>query len=347
VRRTLTLVVAAVAALLVAGAAAAAPNDEYYGPYQWGPKQIQAEQAWAVSTGAGQVIAIVDSGVDLDHPDLAGKIAGGATFTGCAANGPCGNGDWQSGGANGQPASPHGTHVAGIAAATTNNGIGIAGVAPDARILAVKVLTEDGGSFEEIAAGIRWSADHGADVINMSLGALPGVQALTITGFITDVRDAVDYARARGVVVVAAAGNDFASICGEPAFDPDVLCVVSTDRRELRSAFSNFAVSQAPDNVVAAPGGAALGCGEDIISTVPVGLGGCGVLNYAFFAGTSMATPHVAGAAALLTAQGRNPDAVMRVLRQTARTPGVPVRGVYTPVYGYGIVDAAAAVRAP
>jgi len=271
----LLLAAAFVALGVIATAAAAPPNDPLYGPYQWGPKQIRAEQAWTTSRGAGQVIAIVDSGIDLAHPDLAGKIAGGATFTGCAANGPCGNGDWQSGGAGGQPPSPHGTHVAGIAAATTGNGIGIAGVAPDARLLAIKVLTEDGGTFEEIAAGIRWATDNGADVINMSLGALPGVQALAITGVIADTREAVAYAVSRGVVVIAAAGNDFASICGEPAFDPNVLCVVATDPDEARASYSNFGVSQAPDNVVAAPGGAGtLFCEDDVVSTVPSSAGG-------------------------------------------------------------------------
>jgi subtilisin family serine protease len=352
-RLKLLLGAAVVALGLVASAPAAPPNDPYYGPYQWGPKQIRAEQAWSTSTGAGQVIAIVDSGVDLAHPDLQGKIVGGATFTGCASAGPCGNGDWLSGGQGGQPASPHGTHVAGVAAATTGNGIGIAGVAPDARLLAVKVLTDEGGSFEEIAAGIRWSVDNGADVINMSLGALPGVQALAITGLISDVREAVDYAVANGVVVVAAAGNDFASICGEPAFDPDILCVVSTDRNELRSSFSNFAVDETPDNAVAAPGGAALlACEDDVISTVPSSAGGfctddVGTPGYDFYAGTSMATPHVAGVAALLTAQGKSRADVIRLLKATARTPVTGARGTYTPVYGYGIVDAQAAVAAP
>ena len=342
-----------VAAGVVASAAAAPPNDPLYGPYQWGPKQIRAEQAWATSRGVGQVIAIVDSGIDLSHPDLTGKIAGGATFTGCASNGPCGNGDWQSGGAGGQPPSPHGTHVAGIAAATTGNGIGIAGVAPDARLLAVKVLTDEGGSFEEIAAGIRWATDNGADVINMSLGALPGVQALAITGLIADTREAVAYAVSRGVVVIAAAGNDFASICGEPAFDPNVLCVIATDRNEIRASYSNFGVSQAPDNVVAAPGGAGLVfCEDDIVSTVPSSAGGpctteLGTPGYDAYAGTSMATPHVAGVAALLTAQGRSRADVVRVLKQTARTPLLGVRGVYTPALGHGIVDAQAAVAAP
>jgi subtilisin family serine protease len=347
-------ITAAVAfALAVAPAGAqAATNDTYFG-LQWAQTQLHTEAAWPSSTGAGQTIAIVDSGVELTHPDLASKIVGGATFTGCAGqpNG-CGNGDWQSAPSAGPP-SPHGTHVAGIAAAITNNGVGVAGTAPDANLLAVKVLTDDGGSFEEIAAGIRWSADNGADVINLSLGALPGVQALEITGAITDATEAIEYARSKGVVVVAAAGNDFASICGSPSFNNGALCVTSTDRNEQRSSFSNFGVK--PDmQVVAAPGGAALlACQDDVISTVPLSAedGFCeeseGTTGYDFYAGTSMATPHVAGVAALLGAQGRTADETVGVLQSTARTPGTGTRGTYSPVYGKGIVDAAAAVAAP
>ena len=304
-----------------------------------------------LSRGAGTTIGIVDSGVDFGHPDLKPKLLTGATFLDCGAN-SCGNGGWQSGPAARRASrSTHGTHVAGIAGASTHNGIGIAGVAPAAKLLPVKVLDEEGGSFEDIARGIRYATNHGADVINLSLGALPGVQALVITGQITDVQNAIAYARSKGVVVVAAAGNDFVSICGTPAFDTGALCVASTDKREARSAFSNFAFK--PDlDAVSGPGGSSLpACGEDILATVPRGTGAnpaCGYgVNYDEMAGTSMASPHVAGVAALLAAQGRSDENTVAALKATARKPGTDVRGVYDPVYGYGIVDARAAVAAP
>jgi serine protease len=355
-RRSLSIAAAALALAAVMAPAAAAqstPNDEYFG-LQWGQQQLHTPEAWTRSTGAGSTIAIVDSGVDLDHPDLEDKIAGGATFAGCAdqPNG-CGDGDWESGPASVGAGDPHGTHVAGIAAASTGNGIGVAGTAPDAKLLAVKVLGEEGGSFEEIAAGIRWSADQGADVINLSLGALPGAQALEITGLTSDAKEAIDYARSKGSVVVIAAGNEFASLCASPAFNDGALCVTSTDRNELKSSFSNFGVK--PDmHVVAAPGGAALlDCQDDIVSSVPTDAepGSCetseGTPGYDFYAGTSMATPHVAGVAALLTAQGRDDDETIDVLERTARKPGIGAVGAPDPVYGYGIVDAAAATAEP
>ena len=341
---------AAVAAVAV-GAPPAAAADPLFAK-QWAPQQVRAPQAWATSTGAGATIAIVDSGVDRDHPEFAGRLVGGATFLACPTAGACGDGDWESGPAERQAArSTHGTHVAGIAAAAKDNGYGIAGIAPDAQIIPVKVLDEEGGSFEDIAAGIRYAVDQGADVVNLSLGAQPGTQALTFTGVIADVQDAIADARARGVAVVAAAGNDFASICGTPAFDPGALCVASTDKRELRSAFSNFAVK--PDlAAVAGPGGSLLPvCGEDVVSSVPLGTGASAACGYGAdfdeMAGTSMASPAVAGVAALLAAQGRTDDEIMQVLLSTSRKPGTSLRGIYDPVYGYGIVDAQAAVAAP
>ncbi len=336
-------------ALTASPAHAAAPNDPLYAK-QYGPQQVHAEQAWAISTGAGAVIAVVDTGVDLGHADLQGKLVPGATFISC--NPSCGNGDWKGPDGVGQPADNHGTHVSGIAAAATNNGIGIAGVAPDASIMPVKVLEDGSGAYEDIANGVRWAADHGADVVNMSLGGLQGTQLLTLTGLETSLQDAILYARGKGVAIIAAAGNDSVPLCNSPGFDEGVLCVVSTDKRELRSAFSSGPIR--PDlNAVSAPGGSLVpACGEDIVSTVPAGTSSSGATcgygnNYDEFAGTSMATPHVAGVAALLAAQGRSVDNIYTTLTSTARTPGIGVRGVFSPVYGYGIVDAAAAVAAP
>ncbi len=335
---------------LTGSPAAAATNDPLYAK-QYGPQQVRAEQAWATSTGAGAVIAVVDTGVDLAHADLQGKLVPGATFSGCATTGPCGNGDYRGpdGVNNGDE---HGTHVAGIAAAATGNGIGIAGVARDAKIMPVKVLEDGSGSFEEIAAGIRWAADHGADVVNLSLGAVQGVQALVIAGVITDVQDAVNYATSKGVAVVAAAGNDSVPLCNEPGFDANVLCVAATDKREAPAAYSSGAIK--PDLMsVSAPGGSLLPvCGEDIVSTVPAGTSSSGAAcgygdNYDEYAGTSMATPHVAGVAALLAAQGRSVANIFEALTSTARTPVTGTRGVWDPKYGYGIVDAAAAVAHP
>ncbi len=343
--------VSSVLLTLVLAPAALASNDPLFAK-QWGPQQVRAPQAWPTSNGTGTTIGIVDAGVDLQHPDLSAKLVPGATFLDCGNASSCGNGDWESGPPAREPSkSTHGTHVAGIAAASTDNGAGIAGVAPGALIQPVKVLDEEGGSFEDIAAGVRWSTDHGADVINLSLGALPGVQALVITGVITDLQEAIAYARSQGVVVVAAAGNDFASICGSPGFDAGALCVASTDKREARSAFSNFAFNPSLDAVSAPGGSLAPICGEDIVSSVPVGTGtstACGYgTDYDEMAGTSMASPHAAGVAALLAAQGRDDQAVVDVMKATARKPGTDQRGVYDPSYGYGIVDAAAAVAAP
>jgi subtilisin family serine protease len=329
------------AAAAVAAPAAAATNDPLR-DQQWGLDQINAEEAWAATTGSGAVVAVVDSGVDLSHPDLRGQLVQGATFIEC--NPSCGNGDWKGPDGVGNDLDEHGTHVAGIVAAATDNGIGVAGTAPDASIMPIKALEEGAGSFEDIANGIRWAVDNGADVVNLSLGALPGVQALTITGIMAEVTEAIAYANDNGVLVVAAAGNESFPVCDTPSFEDGALCVTSTDRNELPSWFSNGAIK--PDMfAVAAPGGAGLFfCEDDIVSTVPVGTGSdvCGEADYDYYAGTSMATPHVAGVGALLFAQGRTLDNVKSALIDTARTPGLGT-GLWTTSYGHGIVDAAAA----
>lgn len=331
------------AGLLVAPAQAAT-NDPLRAQ-QWGLDQIHAEDAWASTTGSGVVVAVVDSGVDLTHPDLQANLVPGATFVDCGkGGGPCGNGDWKGPDGVGQENDAHGSHVSGIIAAVTNNGIGVAGVAPDAKIMPIKALEDGSGSFEDIAAGIRYAADHGADVINMSIGAVPGAQALSITGLDTSVTDAIAYADSKGILVVVAAGNESVPVCDSPSFDPGAICVTSTTREETPSWFSNGAIK--PDmQAVAAPGGSGtLFCEDDIVSTVPQGMGSdvCGQSDYDYYAGTSMATPHVAGLGALLFAQGRTLDNVKSALIDTARTPGIGT-GAYTTSYGHGIVDAAAA----
>ncbi|MGR6319532.1 S8 family serine peptidase [Micromonospora soli] len=341
---------AAVATALVAGTATpaqAAVNDPLSAK-QWGLRQIHADQAWTTSTGAGVVIAVVDTGVDLSHPDLSGKLVPGATFVDCGPT-SCGNGDWRGPDGTADAGDEHGTHVAGIAAAATGNGVGVAGVAPDAKIMPIKVLEAGSGSFADIAAGIRYAADHGAKVVNLSLGAQPGSQALTLTGLEADVTAAIAYAQTKGVAVIAAAGNETAPLCDTPAWEAGALCVTATDRNEVKAWYSNLGV-KTDLKAVAAPGGAGLvNCDDDVWSSVPVGTGsaGCGQANYDAYAGTSMATPAVSGVAALLVAQGRSLDNVYAVLMSTARTPVVGLRGVYSPLYGWGIVDAQAAVAAP
>ena len=329
------------AAAAVAAPATAATNDPLRAE-QWGLDQIKAEQAWTATDGTGAVVAVVDSGVDLNHPDLKANLVPGATFIEC--NPSCGNGDWKGPDGVAQDNDTHGTHVSGIIAAVANNGVGVAGTAPGAKIMPIKALEDGSGSFEDIANGIRYAVDHGADVINMSIGAVPGAQALTITGVESTVTDAIAYANEQGVLVVAAAGNESVPVCDTPSFENGALCVTSTTRDETPSWFSNGAVK--PDMfAVAAPGGAGLVfCEDDIVSTVPQGTGSaaCGQSDYDYYAGTSMATPHVAGVGALLFAQGRTLDNVKSALIDTARTPGAGT-GVYTTSYGYGIVDAAAA----
>jgi subtilisin family serine protease len=237
--------------------------------------------------------------------------------------------------------------VAGTVAAVRNNGVGVVGVAPSAKILPVKVLEAGSGSSEDIGDGIRWAADHGADVVNLSLGSIPGGQALSISGLDSAMKDAIDYARSKGVLTVAAAGNSSTALCNDPAFTTDGICVGATDRNGLHSWYSELP-NKTDLRAVSAPGGAGLGsCDDDIWSTVPRGTGtagGCGQADYDAYAGTSMATPHVAGVAALLYAQGRSVDQVEDALLSTAVTPGTGSRGTWTPAYGFGVVDAQAAV---
>ena len=332
-----------------AGSAGAATSDTLR-PDLWGLDQINAEQAWSETKGEGATVAVVDTGVDLGHPDLAGRLVPGATFV-CEEGheGSCGDGGWKGVDGEGQEVDSHGTHVAGTVAAVADNGIGVAGVAPEASIMPIKVLEDGAGTNADIAEGIRHAADHGADVINLSLGGLPGTQLLTILGADTTTRDAIQYARDKGVLTVAAAGNTSTLLCNDPAFSSDSICVGATDRDELKAFYSELPIKPSGTSV-AAPGGAGspLGgpCEDDVISTVPRGTGSddCGGSDYDAYAGTSMATPHVAGVAALLVAQGRDADGAEEALLSTARHPLLGTRGGFSLLYGRGIVDAEAAL---
>ncbi len=283
-------------------------------PYQppqslpWGIGRVDAELAWATSTGNGIKIAVVDTGIDYKHPDLDANVKGGATFV-------TGTKDYKDD--NG-----HGTHVAGIIAAESND-IGVVGVAPGAWLYGVKVLDRHGsGWVSDVIAGIDWSASNGMQVITMSLGSGSNVQAL---------HDAVDNAYNRDIVVVAAAGNDYGGAISYPARYSSVIAVTATDSSNKIASFSNIGT----EAELAAPG-------VSVYSTYKGG-------TYTTLSGTSMATPHVTGTVGLLLAtpipiaydsnsNGKwDPPEVRNRLHDTAIDLGTTGWDQY---YGYGLVNA-------
>lgn len=347
-RSTGVLALAALVVAALAGPAAGATNDPLY-DQQWALPKIQAEQAWATSDGTGALIAVVDSGVDLGHPDLSSKIVDNPDSDFVEPNGTCTKEPGKNGGRTcvqdgAQDRNGHGTHVAGIAAALTGNGVGVAGTAPGAKILPVRVLDADGsGTSAQIGSGIRYAADHGADVINLSLGATTGVgDVLKLIGDLDPVYEAIAHANAKGAVVVVAAGNDSAPVCAEPAAAPAVLCVGATDSNDLRSYFSNGDATLMK-NYLVAPGGGGLTCAGEILSTYLRGAetfctdGG----GYEGTSGTSMAAPFVSGVAALLAAKGLSSGEIVDCILSQTDDLGVPGRD---PVFGYGRLNAAKAV---
>ncbi len=268
-----------------------APSDSSFGS-QWSLTKISAVNGWSSlfssypSTTSGATIAVVDTGVQADHPDLNGKV-----LTGSGAN--CLTGTCTPGGTNDD--NNHGTHVSGIAAARTNDGIGIAGVALTSPILPVKVLNASGsGSYASIAAGINWAVGHGAKVINMSLGG---------SSYSTTLCNAVANAVAANVVVVAAAGNSSYSNPSYPAACSGSIGVAATDSSDNVAPYSNYG---SPDVFLSAPG-------SSIYSSVAGS-------SYATFSGTSMAAPHVAGLVALLQTQspGISVSSVKTILATTS-----------------------------
>ena len=249
-------------------------NDPYL-PNQWGLSKIRAsdsgESAWNYSHGNPDVLlAVVDTGMDQNHADLIGKIAKNKNCTNSSTV------DDRYG---------HGTHVAGIAAAATNNSKGVAGIGYNVRLINAKGLGDNGsGYYSWIANCIIWSADNGASVINMSLGGTSSSQVLA---------DAVNYAWNKGVVVVAAAGNSNSTSASYPAYYPNAVAVAATDSNDQKASFSNY--GNWVD--IAAPG-------VSIYSTAPNHTNSLRINNYAYLSGTSMATPFVSGLAALLKSAG-------------------------------------------
>lgn len=311
------------------------PNDPYYG-LQWGLDKINCPGAWKYTTGSDSVVvAVVDSGVDLDHPDLHAQLLPGYNMVDIVGQSPIPgwnwNGRFHTRDANPQDEVGHGTHVAGIIAAMTNNNTGVAGVTWLCKILPVRVLaqivrTSDGtvsasGISSDIAAGIIWAAGHGAHIINLSFGGFQD-------NF--EEEDAVKYAVAKGCLVVAAMGNDGTSIPVFPAAFPDVVAVGALNQSDKRPSWSNIGSHIS----LVAPG-------VDIFSTYWDN-------NYKCEDGTSMAAPHVSGVAALVKSCDLSLTAseIAQILRDTSHRISDGSSGtVPNDYYGYGLVDACAAVE--
>lgn len=260
-----------------------------YRDLQWGIDDLGAPVVWPATKGAGTVVAVVDTGVN-QHPDLVANLLPGYDFV----DGDTDASDTSTSGAT----DSHGTHVAGIIAAVMDNTIGGAGAAPEAKILPVRALGGDGGTFSNIASGIVWAVDHGANVVNLSLGGSSASQTL---------QNAVTYAEQHGVVVVAAAGNDGPT--GDPSYPavyPTTLAVAAADSTDTVASFS----TRGSYVDVAAPG-------VNIASTD-------GLSSYSYRSGTSMATPFVSAAAALLHAAfpSCTPEQLRTALMATAEDIG-------------------------
>ena len=274
------------------------PNDPYY-PSQWGLPKIKAEGGWNITHGADSApVAILDTGIDDSHPDLSGKVIKRANFT----TDPDSDG-------NG-----HGTHVAGIVAATTNNSLGVSSLGYDSKLYSVKVLNNNGsGYYSWIANGVIWAADNGARVINLSLGGSSDSTLL---------RDAINYAWGKGVVIAAAAGNSNNSSRLYPAYYTNSIAVAATDSLDNKASFSSY--GSWVD--LAAPG-------VSILSTYKG--------DYAYLSGTSMATPFVSALSGLVFAN--NPSFTNLDVRGKIEVTAEKIAktGSY---WTYGRIDACAAL---
>lgn len=367
---------------LVATSAGASRDTSF--AKQWGLAKIGAPEAWTHSTGQGVRVGIVDTGVDLNHEDLAGRVVESISCVGAAGDPAKCNG-------SAQDDQGHGTHVAGIIAAPRND-VGIAGVAPGVKVSSIKVAEQGSSLFytEAVVCAFMFAAEHGVEVTNNSYYTDPWLYNCPDhkdqEAILEAVGRAAEYAEGEGVLNVASAGNAAQDLAADelvdtsspndttpvertidpsecldlPAQLPGVVTVSATGDQALKSYYSNYG-----DGVVdvAAPGGdkyqipAGNGKNGRVLSTMPDG-------DYAFLQGTSMASPHVAGVAALVKSEHRHatPQEIQWRMKAWADNPGCP-EGPYDPdgdgetnaecvgnaainsFYGYGVVDALDAVR--
>jgi serine protease len=302
---------------------AKASNDPLF-PAQWALQQIGAPTAWHRSTGAGVRVGIVDSGVFAAQEDLAGKVV---AATDCINTG----GDPSACHGDGRDDTGHGTDMAGIIAATKGNGRGMAGVAPGAQLVVARALTDNGGKILDVEAGIRWVVQHGARVVNLSLGDNPLAQSPIDLSF----EAAVEEAWAAGAVPVVTSGNTTAlGPMREDFAHLDALVVGATDAQGVVTPYSN-PLGAAKWGIVA-PGGSGTRDGRDVISAWWDGKAPGATNLYSYGAGASVAAAHASGVVALLLAQGLTPSEAVERIVNTARPascgPGC-----------HGLLDAAAA----
>jgi subtilisin family serine protease len=304
------------------------PDDDFYLAQQLPYMQLMGlPQAWTLTNGDSQPVAVIDTGIDITHPDLTSKIWSNPNEVPGNGLDDDGNGyvddtigwNFVSNTNNVKDNNSHGSHVSGSIAASTNNATGIAGLAWSNPIMPIKALGSNAtGTWSNIAAAIIYAADEGAHVINLSLGdSAPPPQTIRL---------AVSYAQSKGCVLVAAAGNSSVGQVEYPAALPGVLAVTSTELDDTRSDFSNYGA----DLDIAAPG-------RDIFSASDAG-------EYYVSTGTSMATAHVSGLAALVWSlrPAYSAEMVARVITETAHDVAAVGWDQYT---GWGRVDAYAALQ--